>query len=139
MNKILKLLKWFLTETNSHHILSSFIFEQYVMKLILPIFVFMLKVMQKLWLLLCIHPQFRVKKKHLVWMVLYDLRRLVQNCTFMCNSPVWCFINIFWKFLIFFWYSNGTKENPRTFFFSLNQKFRKAKNKMCILIISIEI
>ena len=65
MTKILQIWKLLFTKTFSHHdvqISNSFIFVQYVMKQILLIFVFMRKIIQKLWLLLCIHPQFRAKK-----------------------------------------------------------------------------
>ncbi len=52
----------------------------------------------------------------------------VQNCPFFCATLLYVFLYFFWKFEIF-WYSNGPKENPRTFFLS-NQNFRKAK--LCI-------
>ena len=65
MTKILQIWKLLFTKTFSHHdvqISNSFILVQYVMKQILLIFVFKRKIIQKLWLLLCIHPQFRAKK-----------------------------------------------------------------------------
>ena len=54
----------------------------------------------------------------------FDLRLLVQNCTFFCATLLnGVFFNIFWKFVIF--WSNDPKKNPQTVFFSQNQKFRK--------------
>ena len=51
---------------------------------------------------------------------------------FLCNSPVRCFFNIFWKFIIYFLTSTGStgstaqKKSANLFFFQ-NQKFRKTK------------
>ena len=81
--------------------------------------------------LLCLESEYtayRVSQKKC------DLRRLVQNCTFLGNSPAWCFFNILKKFYLFL-VLHEPKENPQIFFFSQNQKFRKAK--MCIHVISL--
>jgi len=64
-----------------------------------------------------------------------DLRRLVQKCTFF--RAIRAIMEIFQYFLNFFFGTPIAKKNPRTFFLSQNQKFRKAK--MCILTNSIEI
>ena len=66
-----------------------------------------------------------------------DLRRLVQNCIFFVELTCMVFFRYFLKICNFFWYSNGLKKNPRTFFFSQNHKFRNAK--MYTLPIYIEI
>ena len=53
-------------------------------------------------------------------------------------SGVWCKIVFFVPFscMVFFFYFSAQKKNPRNFYFSQHQKFRKAK--MCICIISIK-
>jgi len=56
-----------------------------------------------------------------------ELRRLVQNCTFLCNSPVWRFFFKFWKFVNFFGTSNGQKKIREPFSFS-KSKVQKSKN-----------
>ena len=49
-----------------------------------------------------IDNNFKMYRKYTGWVKKKcDLWRLVQNCTFLCNSPAWCFFNIFWKFVIF--------------------------------------
>ena len=50
-----------------------------------------------------------------------------QKCTFFVQLSCMVFFQFVLKIFNFFWYSNGLKENARTFFFSENQKFRKAK------------
>ena len=66
-----------------------------------------------------------VKKKR-------DLRRLVKKCNFLCKSSVWCFLNIFWKFM-FFWLFNGPKKNPRTFSLSKSSSEKqKCVNKLVL-------
>ena len=45
---------------------------------------------------------------------------------FLFNSPVWCFINIFWKLVIFFGYVMAQKKRA-TFFLSKSEE-QKSKN-----------
>jgi len=47
-----------------------------------------------------------------------DLWRLVQNCTFLCNSPAWCFFNIFLIICIFFGTPMVQKKIRESFFLS---------------------
>ena len=62
----------------------------------------------------------------------WNLRRPVQN--FLCNSPVWCIFNIFWKFVTFSGTPIAPKKKIREPIFlkiksSEKQNFRKIKKK----------
>ena len=58
-----------------------------------------------------------------------DFRRLVQKCNFFsCNSSVWCFFNIFWKF-VFFLVLYWPKKNQRTFF---SFKIKSSEKQKCV-------
>ena len=57
-----------------------------------------------------------------------DLRRLVQNCTPLCNSPVWCIFNII---LLKIWNLFGTpmaQKKIRKPFLLSKSKVQKSKN-----------
>ena len=76
MNEILQIWKLFFTKTNSH-----LLFIWAICHTANLIFVFMHKIMHKLWLLLCFHPQVRENKKYLFRM----------NAQFRANLvSYWC-------------------------------------------------
>ena len=60
-----------------------------------------------------------------------DLRRLYKSVPFSVQLFCMVFFQYFLKIFNYFWYSNGSKKNTLTLFFSQKQKFIKAK--MCIL------
>ena len=65
---------------------------------------------------------YRVSKKKC------DLRAWCKSVTFLCNSSVWCFLNIFWKF-VFFGTSMANKRNSRTFF---SFKIKSSEKQKCV-------
>ena len=59
-----------------------------------------------------------------------DLRRLYQNCTFLVQLFCMVVFQYFLKIcILFFWYSHGLKENPRTFF---SLKIKSSEKQKCI-------
>ena len=53
---------------------------------------------------------------------------------YLCKCPVWCFFNIFWKFVTFFGTPIAQEKNPRTFF-SLKIKSSEKQKFVYILFL----